>query len=90
MKYQLRHCCNESGQGVAQNYSMAIEWYHKAAMQGVVVAQCNLGVLYNRGRGVEKDYAKAMGWYVKAAAQGNAVAQRHLEILRKQEYNKRA
>ena len=52
--------------------------YYKAANQGDVTAQYNLGVCYHNGNGVAKDYAKAVYWYSKAANQGHASAQCNL------------
>ncbi len=45
------------------------------AEAGDVVAQNNLGVIYDRGEGVEKNAVEAMKWYLRAAEQGYAVAQ---------------
>ncbi|MDY6490279.1 tetratricopeptide repeat protein, partial [Acinetobacter faecalis] len=58
-----------NGQGVAQNYAKAFEWFSKAAAQGDASGQINLGVMYERGRGVGQSDAKAVEWYSKAAAQ---------------------
>ncbi len=38
------------------DYALAVKWYRKAAAQGVVEAQHNLGVMYDRGQGVPQDY----------------------------------
>ena len=35
-----------SGQGVAQDFALAVEWYLKAANAGLEHAQYNLGVMY--------------------------------------------
>ena len=61
------------GQGVAQDYSKAREWYEKAA-QGSTDAMLNLGALYANGWGVAQDYAKARELYEKAAGQGSTNA----------------
>src|SRR5262249_19037702 len=63
-----------SGQGVAQDYAKAREWYEKAAAEGDASAMFNLGVLCENGFGVAQDYAKARAWYEKAAAKGQASA----------------
>ncbi|MBQ7249238.1 MAG: sel1 repeat family protein, partial [Deltaproteobacteria bacterium] len=77
-------------QDVPKDESQAVEWYRKAAEQGMAVAQYNLGLMYDHGRGVPKDEGQAMEWYRKAAEQGHAEAQQALlrivdmaEILRK-------
>ena len=41
----------------------------KAAEQGLVQAQYNLGDMYEQGQGVRQDYAEAFRWYRKAAEQ---------------------
>ena len=51
------------------------------AKAGDVVAQYNLGVMYDTGEGVPKDYAEAAKWYRKAAEQGHAVAQFNLGVM---------
>ncbi len=53
----------------------AVNWYRKAADQGLAQAQCKLGECYYSGWGVEKDEAEAVNWYRKAADQGLAEAQ---------------
>ena len=64
--------------GVQQNYAEALIWYRKAAVQGYVTAQYNLGWIHENSPGEEQDYAKALTWYRKAADQGDATAQRSL------------
>ncbi len=44
---------------MAQDYKEAVNWYRKAALQGDVMAQYNLGVMYDDGRGVAKNYVIA-------------------------------
>ena len=58
----------------------------KAAEQGDVDAQFNLGVMYDKGRGVAQDDKQAVAWYRKAAEQGNVDAQYNLGV--KYEYGK--
>ncbi len=62
-----------------KNYAEAVKWYRKAAEQGNVGGQYNLGVMYSEGRGVERNDAEALKWYRKAAAQGNQSAQNELK-----------
>jgi TPR repeat protein len=68
-----------NGKGVAKDYKKAIEWWYKAATQGLWQAQYNLGVMYKNGYGVAKDYRQALYWYKKAAAQGHAGAQKMVD-----------
>ena len=70
-----------NGQGVAQDYAEAANWYRKAADRGDAHAQANLAILYANGQGVAQDYAEAAGWYRKAADQGDAHAQLSLGLL---------
>jgi uncharacterized protein len=59
----------------------AARWFRKAAEQGHVDAQYNLGDAYYYGQGVPQDYAEAAWWYRKAAEQGHASAQHDLGYL---------
>ena len=47
----------------------------KAAEQGDVSAQHNMGVFYLHGEGVPRDFGESAKWYRKAAMQGNAESQ---------------
>ena len=58
------------GRGVAQIDVEAVQWFRKAADQGVAEAQYNLGIMYKDGNGVAQSDAKAAEWYRKAADQG--------------------
>jgi len=70
-----------NGDGVAQDYAKAREWYEKAAANDDASAMFNLGLLYANGDGVAQDYAKARKWYEKAAAKDDAEAKERLEEL---------
>ena len=54
--------------GVKQDYSVALEWYVKAAEGGLAPAQNAAGFLYGNGLGVGRDPAKAETWLQKAKA----------------------
>lgn len=71
----------ENGEGVPQNYSMAMECYAKAAKRGDVKAQFRLGGMYLRGLGVESNFPLGVEWYQKAAKQGYADAQNELSSI---------
>ena len=60
------------------DYATAFREWKPLAVQGNVVAQANLGLMYIRGQGVVKNYAKALKWLRRAATQGNAPAQYNL------------
>ena len=51
------------GEGVAQNYAAAVDWYRKAAAQGFAKAITNLGVMYENGFGVTQDEDEARRLY---------------------------
>ena len=70
-----------NGSGVNQNYSMAVEYWRKAAELGHSGAQRSLGFAYAHGQGVAHDNAKALMWYRKAAAQGDSIARLELNSL---------
>jgi len=70
-----------NGSGVNQNYSMAVEYWRKAAELGYSGAQRCLGFAYAHGQGVAHDNAKALMWYRKAAAQGDSIARLELNSL---------
>ncbi|MNG16519.1 Localization factor PodJL [compost metagenome] len=59
----------------------AFTWYRKAAEQGDVSAQHNIGVMYAQGVGVIKDVKQAVSWYRKAAEKGHASAQFNLGVM---------
>jgi hypothetical protein len=66
--------------GVSQNYAKAVYWFRKAAKQGSVGAEDNMGLLYARGQGVPQSFTKANFWWRKAAAQGSAEARYNLAV----------
>ena len=72
------------GLGVPRDDRQAIDWYRKAAGQGVVKAQYNLGEIYSKGVGVPKDDQQAYFWWLLASAQGcpQAVEKRDLVELK--------
>lgn len=51
----------------------------KAANQGIVSAQLNLGIYYCNGIGVNKSEQNGKIWFEKAAEQGNELAKEYLE-----------
>jgi TPR repeat protein len=70
-----------NGQGVAQDYIKAREWYEKAAAKDNGYAMRDLGLLYANGWGVAQDYIKAREWYEKAAAKDDDDAMVDLGLL---------
>jgi TPR repeat protein len=70
-----------SGEGVPLNEELAIEWWRKAAEQGLGPAQNELGVALADGWGVERDPQQAVAWLRKAAEQGMTTAQVNLGLM---------
>jgi TPR repeat protein len=66
--------------GLAKDEAEAVKWFRRAADQGHVSAQFDLGLMYATGRGVAKDDSEAVKWYRKAADQGHASAQYSLGL----------
>ena len=62
----------------AGDYKTAFSFYKKAAEQGELAAQFNVGLYYDVGKGVLQDYVEAVRWYKLAAAQGYSIAQLNL------------
>jgi hypothetical protein len=50
----------------------AMEWYRKAAEQGLPQAQINLGIMYEEGEGGPADFVQAYFWYAMADSQGDS------------------
>jgi hypothetical protein len=69
-----------AGEGAAQDYAQAAQWYLKAADQSHALAQFNLAIMYAAGQGVPRDESKSMGWMQKAADLGDAGAQYHIGL----------
>ena len=64
--------------GGEKSLEKAAEWYERAAEGGDAVAQCNIGVYYEKGSGVPQSFEKAAEWYERSAQQGDAKAQCNL------------
>ena len=62
------------GIGVDKDVKEAVEWYRKAAEQGISEAQYVLGACYQNGIVADKNITEAVKWYRKAAAQGHEKA----------------
>ena len=50
-------------------------WFERAAIQGDIDSQRDLGTCYFQGKGVDQSYEKAVYWYEKASEQGDKEAQ---------------
>ncbi len=71
---------------LSQDYAEARQWYQRAADQGNVTAQFQLGLMYEHGSLIQAiiypakpyvppNYAEAVKWYRRAAAKGHVNAQ---------------
>jgi len=62
--------------GVPQDFTQAVLWLQKSAEQGNIVAQVELGVVFDE----MQDYPQALNWYRKAAEQGHPRAEYNLGL----------
>ena len=74
-QYLLGRVYRTGESGIKKNIKKFVLWTQRAAEQGHVGAQYNIGVLYFLGDGVSKDVREALKWFRKAAEQGLAEAQ---------------
>lgn len=58
------------GHGVEQNYSLALEWFHKSAECNNSSGWYNLGCMYRDGHGTAQDLQQALYWFKKAQPTG--------------------
>jgi hypothetical protein len=71
-----------NGRGVPQDHVEAEKWWRKAAAQGSVDAQNNLGIMYAEGQGdVPQDYVQSHMWFSLAAGAGNAGAVKNRDLV---------
>ena len=70
-----------NGQGIVQDYSMALKWSLAAATQGHPGAKNTVGVILLNGFGVLKDTAQALKWISEAAEAGFPAAQCNLGVM---------
>ena len=69
-----------NGDGVERRPTLAIDWWEKAAEQGLPEAEHNLGVCYLRGLDVVRSEEKANEYFHRAAMQDHLLAQWHLGV----------
>lgn len=69
------------GDGVEQDYALAMDWYLKAAEAGSAEAMNNVGTMYYNGWGVSVDKKVAREWFEKAAEAGSKKAKENLAVL---------
>lgn len=71
----------ENGYSTTADASQAVEWYRKAAEQGLDSAQINLARCYLQGIGVTKDEQIGLHWLQVAINSGNSDAMVNLGIF---------
>ena len=71
---------SEGDHGFTQDYTKALELWHRAADLEYAEAYNNIGTCYGNGEGVEVDSKKAMHYYELAAMMGNETARNNLGI----------
>ena len=73
--------------GYPQDYTKALELWHRAGELGYVSSYCGIGFAYDNGRGVEVDENKAEHYYVLAATKGDEVARANLGVYERRAGN---
>jgi uncharacterized protein len=63
-----------------KDYKEAVRLWKPSAEQGNVIAQYNLGYMYEKGKGVPQDYKEAVSLYRLSAEQGDIDAQLKLGV----------
>ncbi|MBL8661006.1 MAG: sel1 repeat family protein [Rhodospirillales bacterium] len=76
-----------SGPPPLRNEAGAAAWFLRAARQGFVPAQIDLGRLYWLGLGVERDHEAAARWWRAAALRGSDAAAANLALLLDRAWN---
>ena len=74
----LAMCYREGTYGLPQDYTKALELYHRAGNLGSAESYNNIGVAYDNGRGVEVDEKRAIHYFELAAMQGDSTARYNL------------
>ena len=77
----------QTGEGVEQDFALAMQWYETAATRGDLIASdgmVGMASLYEAGQGVEVDLDRAIALYTQAAGLGNETAQAALDRISSQ------
>ena len=77
----------ESGEGVLQSNTRALDLYTRSAELGFFEAFVHIGRHYYTGTVVEKDYSKVLAFYEVAAKKGSIYAHRWLALFHESERN---
>ena len=76
--FNMGHNYYHGLQGFTQDYTQALELWHRAAELGYMRAYSNIGLAYDEGGGVEIDIKKAKHYYELAATGGDVCARHNL------------
>lgn len=75
----------ETGNGVAQNYAKAEEYYRKGTEAKIPDAFCNLGDLFYYGKGRDRDLRAAVGQYTRGSDLGSVNCTEKLAFIKSTE-----
>ncbi|MGC4114483.1 MAG: tetratricopeptide repeat protein [Myxococcales bacterium] len=64
-----------------RNSRAAVQWFRRAAEQGIAGAQLNLGYCIDTGTGTRRDPQAARRWYMRAYRQGDAAAASNIATM---------
>jgi TPR repeat protein len=64
----------------SENYKEALVWFLRAADQGHMRAQYNVGSMYSKGQGTVQNFNEAVSWYSLAADQGEPLSMYNLAL----------
>lgn len=79
-QFQLGRANSHGSKILPRDDTVAAQWVEKAAQQGHVEAQQNMGFLYSAGMGVPRSGEQALAWWRKAAEKGYAPSQHSLGV----------
>ena len=85
--YDVACIYSEGKFGCPQNYTKALELFHRAAELGHSGAYYNIGNAYLRGKGVQQDMEQARHYWEQAAIRGSVTARCNLGIYEQREGN---
>jgi TPR repeat protein len=80
-EYYLGRAYDKGYCGIIADKKSALQWYLKAAKDGHMLAQYQLGEIYYTGNGGTPDYPQARRWYLEAAKQGHGPSELRLGFL---------
>ena len=82
-------CYHRDGtNGFPQDYTKALELWHRAGKLGHAGAYCRIGYAYNNGEGVDVDKKEARHYNELAAMRGDEVARNNIGTMEKEAGNK--